>query len=528
MARRAVIIGTGAGGLAAAAALAKQGWDVLGLEQSAHLGGYLNPFRRGEFQFDPGVHYVGEAGPDGALQVLLAELGIDATRAFHELDPDGFDVYRFPGAEMRVCRGLDRYRERLGQMFPHERAGLARFFAVAEGLGEAMRALTPIDGEPWIDRVRHLAKLPSLLRWQGASFGELLAAKIGDPHLRSILAAAGGCYGLPPSRASALAGVGTIVHYGNGAFFPRGGSGALRDKLVQAAERHGARFRTEAPVASISMWEGRTFGVELEGGEHLAADVVVSDTDPTITFGQLLDRAWVPPRLLEKARRTEPSVATFAVYLGMRRDLRRHGLGAFDVWDYPDWDIDAVYARAAEGNLAHAPMLFLSPNSLKDDAGALAPIGSSTLEIVTPFPYVMFARFRDRPHGDRGPEYEREKERVADWLLEAVEHRYPGLVGDVVVREASTPLTNELYTRAVQGAAYGSALTPAQVGHRRFGTTTHIPNLFLAGSGVLGDGVMSCLASGQLAARAVERRAAKERVPRSAPSVGGPGRAARV
>lgn len=513
MAKRVVIIGTGAGGLATAGYLAKRGWDVLALEQSRYLGGYLNPFERDGFQFEPGVHYVGEARFGGRLHALLAELGIDAAGSFRELDPEGFDVYRFPGTEIRVCRGLERYRERLARAFPGEREGLARFFDLAGTLDRAMRAFAPPGAASWGERLRGIGGIPSLVRWQAKTYAELLESTIGDPHLRAVLAAAGGDYGLPPSRAAALVGVGTILHYGDGAFFPHGGSGALRDRLVAAAERHGARFRTEAAVASITMREGRAIGVELESGERIPADVVVSDADPSITFGQLLDPDSVPSRVLRKIHRTEPSISTFAVYLGMRRDLRNHGLGAFNVWDYPQWDIDASYASVRNVELPREPILFLSPNSLKDDPGTLAPEGCSTLEVVTGMPYALFERFRDQPLGNRGIEYQREKDRIADWLLESVERRWPGLVGDVVVREASTPLTNESYTRAVRGAAYGPAMTPEQFGLRRFGTMTPIPNLFLVGSGVLGDGVLPCIGSGRLAALAIERRAVRERRP---------------
>jgi phytoene dehydrogenase-like protein len=240
----------------------------------------------------------------------------------------------------------------------------------------------------------------------------------------------------------------------------------------------------------------------------------VSDADPTVTLGELLDPESVPESLRRKVRSTEPSVGTFAVYLGMRRDLRAHGMGRFNVWSYPHYDLDALYAPIAEGRMPEDLMFFLSPNSIKDESGGLVAPGTSTLEIITFAPYAMFERWRELPIGARGADYEAEKNRIADLLLAEVEQRFPGLVGDIAVREISTPLSNEFYTLAVRGGAYGPALTPEQAGLRRFGTKTPLPNLFLAGAGVFGDGVEPCLLSGRVAAHAAERAVSLKRARR--------------
>lgn len=508
---RAIVIGTGAGGLSSAVHLAKQGFEVVGLEQAENLGGWLAPFSRGGYTFSPGVHYVPGCDHHHAIGRILAELGIDPERLFCELDPDGFDVYRFgDDFEIRNCKGLGRYRSRLAAAFPDQASGLARFFAQVERVQRGMKALG--NGQAHglrLARLDGVRALPALLRWSSATYGELLSASIDDPRLRSVLAAASGDYGLPPSRASALVGVGLLLAYAGGAWFPRGGGGALRDALVRAAGAKGARLRTRARVTKILTREGRAVGVELADGERIDADVIVSDADPVITYELVDDPSVLPAKLREKVRRTESSLASFAVYLGMRRDLRAHGLGAANVWSYPDWDIEATYA--AHDLYARRPAFFVSPTSLKDDSGAMAPAGCSALEVVTFVPYATFARWKDRPVGARGPEYEAEKKRVVDWLLTAVDERFPGLVGDVEVEEASTPLTNESYVMAVRGAAYGPAHTPEQMGRRRFGSTTPLPNLLLAGAGVTSCGVGPCLESGRVAATLAERAVARPR-----------------
>lgn len=511
--KRAVVIGSGAGGLTAAGYLARDGFDVLVLEQAEQLGGYLNPFRRDGFLFDPGVHYVGECRPGRMLFESLSGLDLDPGAMFCELDPDGFDLYQFPdGFEVRACRGLEAYRDRLAGLFPHDRRGLARVFELVRSVDVAFASMSATRGAPlaWSD-VAALGRLPAVLRWGSRTLDALLRTYITDPRLRAVLAAAGGDYGLPPGRAAAVVGLQLLAHYARGAFFPRGGSGALRDALVAVATRHGARFRTRARVDRILTARERVVGVQLASGERIDADVVVSDVNPVVTLGRMLEPGVLPHALRDRAARAEPSLGVFGLYLGMQRDLRERGLGRFNVWSHPAWDIDAEYAPVFAGRLPAEPMLFLSPNSIKDDSGTMAPPGASTLEVVTFAPYAMFRRWRELAPGARGSEYEAEKRRIADWLLEAIERRRPGLVGDVVVQEMSTPLTDEHYTLALEGGIYGPALTPAQAGFRRFRTRTPVPNLLLAGAGVFGDGVAPCLFSGRVAARFAARAVAPSR-----------------
>jgi all-trans-retinol 13,14-reductase len=517
--RRAIVIGTGAGGLSAAAYLAKDGFEVTALDQADRIGGFLAPFSLDGYTFDPGLHYVGQARRGQQLDRVLGGLGIDVEAAFVEMDPDGFDVYRFPGAEVRMCRGLERYRDRLVERFPDERDGWHRLFELIEHYRE-LAGRWPMGGRrPALSDLRGLRHLPSVVRWMHSSFAELLAHALHDPRARGVLAAPVGDAGLPPSELSALAGIGILSHYLDGGFYPRGGSGALRDALVEAATRSGAQFRTEAEVIEILVGRSAVEGVRLSSGEALAADVVIADIDPTITFGQLLARSDVPNRLRRKVERTEPSLATFSIYLGMKRDLRAHGLGAFNVWHFPTWDLEAVYAPALAGRIPDEPAWFLASSTSRDDSGRLAPAGCSTLQITINCPWQAFARWASLRPEARGDDYRALRGQLAYRLLADVERRWPGLVGDVAVQRVATPLSNTDYTRAVKGGIYGPAHTVNQMGPWRFGTRTPIHGLLLAGSGAISCGVVSCLASGRIAAAvAAGRRVRGERPVAASPS----------
>lgn len=489
--KRAVIIGTGAGGLTAAARLARNGYEVTALERGKQFGGFLNPFKRKRFHFDPGVHYVGQCGAGEMLERVLGAAGVDVGPLFCPMDEDGFDMLRFPGFEMRICAGLDAYEARLVEAFPADRDDLGRFFALLRLAQRALQKRRP----SW----RELRAVPELRHLTG-TFGELLEAMVRNPRLRSVLAGQSGDIGLPPSRTPAILGVGLVLHFAEGAYFPRGGSGALRDALVAEAERHGATFHRNAEVTQIEVRGGRVTAVHTAKGQRFGADVVVSAVDPVLTYGQLLPESDVPARLRRKVRSTEPSVASICIFLGLNRDLRDHGLGAFNVWDYPSWDLDRVYGDIVDGVTPEDWPFFLSPNSLKDDTGTMAPEGASTLEIVTLAPHGPFARWEGQRSFQRSDGYAEAKRDAADSLLASVERRWPGLVGDVVVEDVATPVTNSHYVNAPAGSIYGPASTPDQFGFHRFAVKSPVEGLVLAGAGTLGPGVGSSLASGIVAA----------------------------
>lgn len=502
-----IVVGTGAGGLATAAFLARRGVGVLALEQAASLGGYLSPFRRGPYTFDVGVHYVGGCGPGGILHRTLGALGLDASSLFSPMDPDGFDLLRVGDLSLRMCVGDAAWHHRLATSFPAEARGLDRLFDVLGSIREAMDGLMrlQVGGRPrsW---VRFLAAVPRFVQAWRTPWLVLLERLIRDPILRAVLCANVLGTGVAPSRLPSLVALHYLGHFLEGAFVPRGTAGSLRDALVEAGRAAGAGYRTRADVVRILVEGGAAVGVELASGERIPARAVVAAGDVRETFGRLVPPEVLPARYRHRVDGLVPSSSAFVVYLGLRRDVGDHGLPACNVWDHAEADPRTWFRGLEEGRLVEPPDFMLSSPSRVDPAGGRAPSGCSTLEVVSGAPWPLFAAWEGTTRGARGAAYEALKAAMTDRILRRVEERWPGLVGDVEVCEASTPLTNVSWVRACQGALCGPALAPGQVGPQRPGTVTPLPGLFLAGATVVGGGVFGCLHSGHLAARAVAKR----------------------
>ena len=234
----AVVIGSGAGGLTCAVALAQAGQKVVVLEQHDVPGGWCHSFMLGGHRFSPGVHYLGELQPGGQMRRIYEGLGLAQDLVFCELNPQGFDRLRVGEERFEVPKGRETLTRKLQDRFPSEKAGIRRYYEVCQDVSDAL---------DWTFRVRGLSdaltiprRLVNIAQWGVRTFEGLLDATVGDPLLRAFLAGQCGDHGLPPSRVPAAVHASVVGHYFNGGWYPRGGAYTLPRALVRALKRAGS------------------------------------------------------------------------------------------------------------------------------------------------------------------------------------------------------------------------------------------------------------------------------------------------
>ncbi len=181
-----VVVGSGLGGLACAAYLCAAGQRTLVLESHSVAGGNSQVFRRtvrgSEYEFDVGIHYIGECGPDGLITRILNGVGLAERIVFRPLDPDGFSTLVFPDLRFRVPVGWDRYRARLLETFPDEAEPLGRVVDLMREIGEQGRRLQNQE----IGMAELFASAPNVAQWGLRPITELVRGA------RALAARAGG------------------------------------------------------------------------------------------------------------------------------------------------------------------------------------------------------------------------------------------------------------------------------------------------------------------------------------------------
>jgi all-trans-retinol 13,14-reductase len=501
-----LVIGSGMGGMTAAALLSKLGKRVLVIEQHYVPGGFTHSFRRPGYSWDVGVHAVGEVTDRSFTGRLLADL--TGGRLHWASLGEVYDEFLFPG-DFRIDfpDSPAQFRDNLLRAFPQEGRAVDAYLGMVRDVAGAMKAyylsrtLPPRLG-PFID---------GLLARKAQRFLEMRTAGVlseltRDPKLCTIFAAQWGYYGSVPSRSSFAIQALVVKHFQWGGFYPVGGSQRIARELLTTVAEGGGWTRIATDVKRIVLERGRAAGVELVSGERITAGRVISAAGVGTTVRRLLPEHAQSAPWVREVRALAAAPAHVCLYLGFRGDIRRAGAGAANKWFYSTWSTedDAWRVDPSSGALGQAPVLYCSFPSLKDPAHDPGPEERHTGEVVTFVPWEIFAPWRDKPWKKRGPDYEAFKERLSQSLLDQFLAHMPELAPLVDYAELSTPLSTDNFCRPLHGSIYGLEPTPDRFRNRWLRPRSPIPQLFFAGSEVASVGVIGAMMGGVMAAVSAE------------------------
>lgn len=503
-----VVIGSGIGGLASASMLARhRGERVLVLERHYTAGGFTHAFRRPGFDWDVGVHYVGEVHrPRSSLRRIFDHLS-DGQLDWADMG-EVYDRIRLGARTFDFVAGKAALRQRLVDAFPSEAKGIDDYLGAVKNAGLASQAFFAEKVVPApIARVVGGAMRYPAMRWAKRTTADVVHGFVRDPELRGLLTAQWGDYGLPPSRSSFLVHAMVAGHYFGGAAYPVGGAERIAATILPSIERAGGAVVVRAEVARIVLEGGRAVGVELVDGRRIRAGRVISDAGAAITFGRLLPEDVRPVRVEPRAvGGIAPSVAHLSLYVGLRGTPAELRLPRHNVWVYPGPDHDANFDRLLADDDAPLPAAFLSFAAARDPDFANRHPGHSTAEVVTFAPSRWFENHEGTQWGRRGDAYEAKKAALTARLRAVLLRELPQLEGAIVHEELSTPLSTAHFAGHPHGEIYGLAHDPERFAARWLRPETPIPGLYLAGADVCSAGVAGGLMGGILCASAIAKR----------------------
>ena len=502
----AIIIGSGIGGLACAAALSKTGHKVLVLEQHAVAGGLTHTFRRGGYRWNIGVHYIGEMGPGDKARAVLDWLS-DGGVAMASIG-ETYDTMHFPdGMEVRFRQPEAALKQELKTRFPGSDGEIDGWFgalAAAERSGLAVLKERALPG--LASRLHAAWHRREIDEWCGATTAEVLARLVAEPRLSAVLGSQWLDYGGPPSQSSFAMHSIVTRNYLNGAYYPVGGARAFAAALVPVIEKTGGAVRADAQVTELAISSGKVTGVVLKNGEQLSAAHVVSGIGARNTVVRLLPGTMWYSDWAEEIASFGPSPCHIALYLGLQGDIRAAGATTSNRWFHASWDIEHGFWEDPGGKGSVPPTVFVSFPSLKDPGHEPGQRQLHTAEVVVLTKWDRFGPWEDSKHGHRPVAYESLKEAIEHNLLDLFRQRFPLIAPMIRYHEISTPLSTAAFTNARQGAMYGLETTPRRFLAHSLRAKTPVPGLFLAGQDVTTPGVVGAMMGGMFAAAAIEPR----------------------
>jgi phytoene dehydrogenase-like protein len=452
----AVVVGSGLGGVSAAALLSKHGYKTLVLEQGEGAGGLAHAFKRGDYTFDSAIRVLAEGE---MVEGLLSYLGVlDECKLLHI---DHLYRAKFPGLDIFAPVGLDEFMEAHIRLFPDEAEGIRSFFGIRRQMF-LETAQMPMQLDPrQLGNAMELA--PTLFKYRTATLGDVLDEHLRDPKLKAMACALWPYMGTDPSRLSFFAYsqfIGVLV---DGPYYCEGTFQNLVDAFVTALERNGGELALRTPVTRILVENGRVAGVEIEGRRTIRAPIVVSNADAHHTFDDLIGVDQLPSAFTKKLQRLKPSMSACVLYGATKHDVMQYE-PAHETFIYRHWDHADTWRDVLDGKPAGMSMSIMT---MLDPS--IAPPDEHIIIITAVAPY------------DIGTSWEEHRDGYMDSLLVEFETVIPNLREHLDFWIGGTPLEIERYTRNFEGATYGWELIPQQIGSKRLGHVGPVGGLYLSG-----------------------------------------------
>ncbi len=483
---RAVVIGAGFGGIAAALRLRARGYQVTLCEALDQVGGRARVFRQDGFTFDAGPTVI--TAPY-LFEELFALFGERLAEHVDLMPIDPFYRIQFhTGEEFNFVGDEDRLLEEIRRFNPADVDGYRTLVAKAReifAVGYEQLADQPFDRAATMLRV-----LPAMVRLESyRSVYGLVARHIKDERLRQVFSFEPLLVGGNPFRTTSIY---LLIHWLErkwGVHYARGGTGALIQALVRLMESQGIDIRLNAPIDRIVVEHGVAKGVvvsEASGSTTITADVVVANADPTTVYRTMIPRGERP---LATRRPVRQSMGLFVGYFGTSRQYPDTAHHTILLGPRYRGLLDDVFQRRV---LADDFSLYLHAPTRSD--ASMAPAGNDAFYVLSPVPNLK-----------SGTNWDEAAAPYFDRILASIEQRLlPGVRANVISSRMLHPGDFQSTLRSTDGAAFGPEPTMAQSAYFRYHNRSSINGLYFVGAGTHpGAGVPGVLSSAKLLDRIV-------------------------
>ncbi len=495
-----IVIGSGVGGLTVATWLAKAGKKVAIFERHYVPGGFTHSFKRKHgFQWDVGVHYVGNMAKNSTLRGYFDFL-TDGKLEWESMG-ETYDVANIGGSEYVFKAGKENFRKQLINYFPNETNVIETYLDLIEKANKRGSAFFfEKIFEPWFSTSVGWIFRNRYSQFSQKTTYEVLSEITQNKRLIAVLCAQCGNYGLSPKSSSFAAHAMVIGHFMEGGYYPIGGSDQICEKILEVFTAHGGKIYINADVSKIVTKNKRVKGIEI-GEKFIPCKSVISNIGVNNTFNHLLtkqDSKFCNFNL----KNVKPASAHICLYLGLNQSSEALKLPKHNLWYYIHDNIDEIFDKAT---LQNAPenFAYISFPSAKDPNWEAKNPGTATIQAISIGNMDWFESYKNSKWLKRGDEYLNLKKDFETEILKVLFKFYPQIEGNIVASEVSTPLSTKNFTNYKSGEIYGLAHTPERFALSYLRPKTKIKGLFLTGQDITLVGVAGAMLSGLLCATAI-------------------------
>lgn len=494
----AIVVGSGIGGLANAALLSLMGKKVCVLEQHYTAGGFTHAYDREGYEWDVGVHYIGEVHKPSSMKRIFDTIS-EGRLKWAAMDPV-YDKIILGDKEYDFVAGRENFIDELSKHFPEERANIERYVNLTRKISSMTPKFFAAQAMPkWMGRLYNMIR-PLLVPKEFFQTTRVVLESITtNQELISVLTGQWGDYGQTPRDAAFLMHALIAKHYLAGGAYPVGGASSIAREIIPTIQKSGGEVFTYAEVDKILVKGETCYGVKMANGDEIYADVVFSNVGFMNTVKRLYPEHLRAKHGLDKwlkADSIQYSSASYCVYAGFKGTTEELGLDTTNLWIYPNGDHEKNVDDFRAGKTDQLPLIYVSFPSSKDPEWEERYPNKSTVEIVTIAEMNEYEQWNGTTWQQRGDDYEQKKDAVAKYLLERLFERKPQLRDALDYYEISTPLSTQFYQLNERGEIYGLDHYVDRFKQSCLHPQMPIKNFYMTGADVMTAGVGGGLMGG--------------------------------
>lgn len=463
---KAIVIGSGFGGIAAALRLRAKGYRVSLIDRCAQLGGRAQVFEQDGFRHD--------AGPTVITAPFLFE---ELFSLFGERFSDHVDLvplkpwYRFhfaDGDHFDYGGTLEETLAEIARIEPQDCDGYRALLAHSKRIFDVgFTELSALPFDRFMTMVRQIPRLVGLRNYE--TVWGMVSRHLVSPKLRQAFSIQPLLVGGNPFDTTSIYG---LIHYlerAHGVHFAMGGTAAITHALGTLMSRQGIEIRLNTTIEKVNIGGGVAKGVTLADGEVLTADLVVSNADAAHLYRGMIKPSEQAASTRMKLAAAHYSMGLFVLYFGTTRTYP-------EVAHHTIW-MGARYRELLDDIFHHKILaedfsLYLHRPTATDPS--FAPAGCDSFYVLCPVPNLQGKI-----------DWKREGPRLRDRIVAALDRTIlPGLTSTITADFYKTPEDFQNDYLSVHGAGFSVAPLFRQSAWFRFHNRAEgIKNLFLVGAG---------------------------------------------
>ena len=486
--KKAIIIGSGVGGLATALRLKAQGLDVVVFENNSYPGGKLSSFNLGQYRFDAGPslltmpHYIDE----------LFELFDENPKDYFNYKRKDISCKYFweDKTVLNAYSDKNKFINEINKVLKVDKNIITKYLLKAKKKYDLTKnifleqSLHKIKTYLSSDLIKGIFNL--YIFQINKTLDTVNQDELKEPHLVQLFNRFATYNGSSPFKTPGMMTLIQHLEQEYGTFVSDKGMINISKSIFDLAKRNGVKFEFNKLVNEIIVKNNKVVGVKVNN-IVIESDFVVSNMDIVPTYKKLLKKSYQPKKVLNQER----SSSALIFYWGIKKTFKNLELHNILFSNNYKKEFDSIFEL---GTISDDPTVYI--NITSKDVVSDAPKESENWFVMINSP------------NDRGQDWSEIIKTVRKNTINKINRTLNiDIESFIEFEKVFSPKTIEKNTQSYLGSLYGSSSNnkiSAFLRHPNF--SKHIQNLYFCGGSVHpGGGIPLCLLSAKIVSELIKK-----------------------